>query len=61
MFTEITSLGLRSLNARLIPAEIFNPQCHIQCQEALKPIADGLPHFKGFPPSFGGSDETVAW
>lgn len=61
MFTEIKSFGLRSLNARLMPRALFDPQCHIQCQDALAPVADGLPHFKAFPPFFGGSDDCVDW
>jgi hypothetical protein len=27
----------------------------------LLPIKDELPHFKGLPAKFGGSDETLAW
>jgi hypothetical protein len=61
IFTEIKSFGLRSLNARLMRRELFDPQCHIQCQHALAPVSDGLPHFKGFPLSFGGSDDVVDW
>lgn len=61
LFTEITSLSLRSVNARLMPSELFDPECHIQCQHALAPVPDSLPHLKGFPLSFGGSDDIVEW
>ena len=25
------------------------------------PLSDDLPHYKGFPASFGGAEEFVAW
>ncbi len=61
LFSEIESAGLRSVNAFLLPAEAFTPQLHIQCQHAILPVADNLPHYKGFPPAFGGTDERVEW
>lgn len=61
LFSEITTAGLRSVNAFLLPEGEFNPQIHIQCQHAILPVVDDLPHYKGFPASFGGSDELVDW
>ena len=61
VFIEIESLGLRSLNAYLLPKGEFKPQFHLQCQHAVLPVVDDLPHFKAFPAAFGGSDETVDW
>ncbi len=57
LFSEITAAGLRSVNAFLLPAGAFQPHMHVQCQHALLPVVDALPHFKAFPPAFGGSDE----
>lgn len=54
-------MGVRGVSAYLLPAGQFKPQMHIQCHEALVPVQDDLPHFKGFPAAFGGSDEKVAW
>lgn len=61
LFSEIASVGLRSVNAFLLPRGAFQPQMHIQCQHAVLPVVDALPHFKAFPPAFGGSHEVVAW
>lgn len=61
LFTEVESAGMRSVNAYLLPTDEFKPQFHVQCQHAVLPVVDGLPHFKAFPAAFGGSDERVAW
>lgn len=62
LFNEIEEAGgLRAVNAFLLPKGAFTPQMHINCQDAVLPVVDNLPHFKGFPSSFGGSDETVDW
>jgi hypothetical protein len=39
----------------------FNAGFHVQCQFVVRPIVDGLPHFKGMPAQFRGSDEKVGW
>lgn len=54
-------IGMRTVIATLLPEGAFQPKFHIQCQHARSPITDQLPHFKGYPASFGGSDETVDW
>lgn len=61
LFSEIASVGLRSVNGFLLPEGKFRPQFHIQCQYAILPVVDDLPHYKGFPASFGGAEEFVAW
>lgn len=38
---------------------IFNPEFHSQCRYAAAPIRDELPHYKGTPARFGGSDELM--
>ena len=45
----------------LLPPGEFRPAFHVQCQFAVRPIVDDLPHYKGMPARFGGSDETVEW
>ena len=60
-FSELAGPGLRSVNAFLLPPGAFQPQMHVQCQHALMPVVDDLPHFKGFPAAFGGADERMAW
>ena len=61
VFAEPPGAGIRGVNAFLLPEGQFEPTFHSQCQHAVVPVQDGLPHFKGFPPAFGGSDETVDW
>ena len=61
LFAEVTAADLRSVNATLLPKGQFKPQLHLQCQYAVLPIVDNLPHYKGFPAAFGGTDELVAW
>jgi hypothetical protein len=33
----------------------------MQCQDAVAPIRDGLPHYKEYPAMLGGSDEQMPW
>lgn len=62
LFVELKEFGgLRGVNAFLLPKAAFSPQMHINCESAVLPIVDKLPHFKGLPSAFGGSDETVEW
>ncbi|MDO4795780.1 MAG: GFA family protein [Brachymonas sp.] len=61
LFSELADMGLRSVNAFLLPPGHFQPQMHIQCQHAVLPVKDDLPHYKGWPPMAGGNDETVDW
>ncbi|CAA9563066.1 hypothetical protein AVDCRST_MAG81-812 [uncultured Synechococcales cyanobacterium] len=61
MLVEVTDLPAYGVKANLLPQGMFNPEFHIQCQYAVLPIQDDLPHVKAFPASFGGSDEMVAW
>jgi hypothetical protein len=61
MFAEPPGMGVAGVVAYLLPKGTFKPAFHIQCQHALLPIKDDLPHFKGFPGAFGGSDDQVSW
>lgn len=61
LFGEVPGFDQCGVKANLLPPGKFKPEFHIQCQFALLPVRDNLPHFKGFPARFGGSDETVEW
>lgn len=61
LFGEPAGMGLRGVNGFLLPAGTFQPGFHNQCQYAVVPVKDDLPHFRGLPASFGGSDEKVGW
>lgn len=54
-------VGLTGIKADLLPDGEFKPAFHINCRYAVLPVQDDLPHYKGFPAAFGGSDETVDW
>jgi hypothetical protein len=61
LFIDVLSLGLRGVNGYLMPQGEFNATFHVQCQFAVNPVADALPHYKSRPARFGGTDETVDW
>jgi hypothetical protein len=61
LFSDIVDPGLRSVNAFLLPKEAFNPQLHVNCQDAILPVVDKLPHYKAFPAAYGGAEEFVTW
>lgn len=61
LFQEPPGFPVRGVNAALLPAGQFKPAWHQQCQHAVLPINDTLPHFKGYPAAIGGSDEKVPW
>jgi len=61
LFIEVLPLGLRGVNGWLLPREEWKPTFHMQCQFAVMPVKDGLPHFKSRPAQFAGSDEKVDW
>lgn len=61
MIAKVPGLGGCGVIAALLPKGIFKPEFHIQCQHAVLPIKDELPHFASFPARFGGADNTVEW
>ena len=61
LYAEPPGYGVRGVVASLLPKGVFKPTFHCQCQHAVRPVQDDLPHFKGYPAAFGGSDETVGW
>jgi hypothetical protein len=61
LFAEVPDFEQRGVNALLLPEGMFKPEFHINCRYAVLPVNDDLPHFKGFPAKFGGSDETIDW
>lgn len=61
MIADVPGLGGCGVIANRLPKGTFKPEYHIQCQYAVLPIKDDLPHFKSIPARFGGSDDTVDW
>lgn len=52
-------LGLTDVYAATIPTFKHTPGLHVNYQETVLPMKDGLPKFKDFPASFGGSGEQI--
>lgn len=52
-------LGLTDVYAATIPTFKHTPGLHVNYQETVLPVKDGLPKFKDFPTAFGGSGEQI--
>lgn len=61
LFGAPVGFGVHGVSAYLLPPGVFKPQWHVMCRDALIPVQDNLPHFAGFPASFGGNDDQVSW
>jgi hypothetical protein len=61
LFIDVLAFKLRGVNGYLLPPGAFKPAFHVQCQFAVRPVKDDLPHYKAMPPQFRGSDEKVDW
>lgn len=60
IMTNHPPLGLVDVFSATIPTLSFQPGLHVNYQETVLPMKDGLPKFKDFPADFGGSGETMA-
>jgi hypothetical protein len=54
------SLGMTDVHSSTIPDFDFQPTVHLNYQESVLPIRDGLPKLKDFPAEIGGSGEAIA-
>jgi hypothetical protein len=57
--TDHPPLGLVDVFTATIPTLDFQPGLHVNYQETVLPMKDGLPKFKDFPADFGGSGEML--
>lgn len=60
LFTEHPHWGLIDVYAAVTPDLPYRPALHVNYQEAVLPIHDGLPKMKDVPKEMGGSGITVA-
>ncbi|MGE5129216.1 MAG: GFA family protein [Sphingomonadaceae bacterium] len=60
LFTEHPHWSLTDVYAGIIPTFPFKASVHVNCQEAVLPLQDGLPKFKDVPKEMGGTGETIA-
>ncbi len=59
ILSEHPGMGLIDVYAATIPEFPFQPGVHVNYQEAVLPIRDGLPKLKDVPKEMGGSGESV--
>ena len=59
LMTSHPPLGMVDVYAATIPGLDFKPMLHVNYQETVLPIKDGLPKMKDFPKEFGGSGDTL--
>ena len=60
LMTNHPGLKLVDVFAATIPSLNFQPGVHVNYQETVLPMKDGLTKLKDFPAEFGGSGETMA-
>jgi hypothetical protein len=51
--------GLIDIYAAVLPRLPFKPALHVNYQETVLPMHDGLPKQKDFPKELGGSGELL--
>lgn len=59
IFTEHPGMGLTDIYAAIIPDFAYQPSVHVNYQETVLHIKDGLPKLKDFPVEMGGSGESM--
>lgn len=59
VFSEHPSMGLVDVYAPMLPSLDFRPGVHVNYQESVLRIGDGLPKFKDMPSEMGGSGQTL--
>lgn len=60
LMTNHPTMGLIDVPAVLIEGMTFTPEFHVNYQETVQPIKDGLTKFKDLPEPAGGSGEIIA-
>ena len=59
LMTNHPTLGLVDVFAATLPDMPFQPSAHVNYQETVLPMKDGLPKLKDFPADFGGSGDLM--
>ena len=59
LLTEHPQLGLIDVYAGVIPGLEFKASVHVNYEDAVLPLRDGLPKLKDFPKEMGGSGVTL--
>jgi len=59
VMTEHPQLGLIDVFAGVLPGLAFSASVHVNYQDTVLPIRDGLPKLRDFPKEMGGSGLTL--
>jgi hypothetical protein len=59
LMTNHPPLGLVDVFTATIPSLNFVPRVHVNYEQTVLPMRDGLPKLKDFPAEFGGSGEAI--
>ena len=59
LMTNHPPLGLVDVFTATIPSLNFVPGVHVNYEQTVLPMRDGLPKLKDFPAEFGGSGEAI--
>jgi hypothetical protein len=59
LFSEHPTMGLVDVYAAMLPTLTFTPGVHVNYQEAVLRIHDGVSKFRNMPSEMGGSGETL--
>ena len=59
IYTDHPAGGLIDVYAAILPGLDFKPAMHVNYQESVLPIKDGLPKLKDMPEEIGGSGELM--
>lgn len=60
VMTRHPAMGLVDVPAANIEGFEFKPEIHVNYQERVRTMSDGLPKFRDLPAPAGGSGETIA-
>ena len=60
LMTDHPPLGVIDVFTATIPTLDFQPGLHVNYQETVLPMKDGLPKLKDFPAELGGTGESVS-
>ncbi len=60
IFTEHPEWGVTDVYAAILPQLPFQPGVHVNYQETVLHVRDGLPKMKDVPAEMGGSGDTLA-
>ena len=59
VFSEHPTFGLTDVSMALLPNLVFQPAMHVNYQECVLPIRDGVVKLKDFPKQMGGSGDVL--